>query len=86
MSSIPVTARFDPEVVDALDRAVEAGLGATRAAVIAAAVREWLGTHGESAIADSYRRRYSEPDPDQDQLVADTASFSVAACLAASER
>ena len=86
MSSIPVTARFDPEVVDALDRAVEAGLGATRAAVIAAAVREWLRNHGEDAIADSYRRRYSEPDPDQEQLGADMASFSVAACLAASER
>jgi len=81
-----VTARFDPEVVDALDRAVEAGIGATRAAIIAAAVREWLSHHGEDAIADSYRRRYAEADRDHDQLVADIASFSVAACLAASER
>lgn len=86
MSSIPVTARFGPEVVDALDRAVEAGLGATRAAVIAAAVREWLRNHGEDAITESYRRRYAEPDSDHDRLVADIASFSVAACLAASER
>lgn len=85
--SIPVTARLDPDVVDALDRAVEAGVAATRAAVVAAAVREWLANHGEDAIAASYRRRYAEPDIDNDQLelVARLASFSVAACLAASE-
>ena len=40
--SIPVTARLDPEVVDALDRAVQAGLAPTRGAVVAAAVREGL--------------------------------------------
>ena len=84
--STPVTARFDPEVVDALDRAVEAGIGATRAAIVVAAVREWLGNHGEDAIVDSYRRRYAEPDAEHDRLVADLASFSVAACLAVSER
>ena len=84
--SIPVTARFDAKVVDALDRAVEAGIGATRAAIIAAAVREWLSHHGEDAIAESYRRRYAEADLDHEQLVVGIASFSVAACLAASER
>jgi Arc/MetJ-type ribon-helix-helix transcriptional regulator len=84
--STPVTARFDPEVVDALDRAVEAGIGPTRAAIIVAAVREWLRTHGEDAITDSYRRRYAESDADHDRLVAELASFSVAACLAVSER
>ncbi|MEX1007197.1 MAG: ribbon-helix-helix domain-containing protein [Acidimicrobiia bacterium] len=84
--SIPVTARLDPEVVEALDRAVKAGIATTRGAIISAAVREWLSNHGEDAITASYRRRYAEPDRDDDQLVARLASFSVAACLAASER
>ncbi len=84
--SVPVTARLDPEVVDALDRAVHAGIAPTRGAVIVAAVHEWLQSHGEDAIAESYRRRYAEPDTDNDQLITDIASFSVAACLAASER
>jgi Arc/MetJ-type ribon-helix-helix transcriptional regulator len=84
--SVPVTARLDPEVVDALDRAVRAGIAPTRGAVIAAAVREWIQNHGEDAITESYRRRYAEPDDDHDQLVARLAAFSVAACLATSER
>ena len=84
--SVPVTARLDPEVIDALDRAVQAGIAPTRGAVIATAVREWLQKHGEDAIVESYRRRYSEPDDDNEQSVARLGSFSVAACLAASER
>jgi len=84
--SVPVTARLDPDTVDALDRAVDAGIAPTRGAVIVAAVREWLQNHGEDAIAESYRRRYAEPDTDHDPLIAHLASFSVAACLAASER
>jgi len=84
--SVPVTTRLDPAVVDALDRAVAAGFGATRAAVIAEAVREWLQRHGEEEIAASYRRRYAATDPGHDALVSDLAAFSVAACLAASER
>jgi Arc/MetJ-type ribon-helix-helix transcriptional regulator len=84
--SIPVTARLDPEIVEALDRAVEAGIAPTRGAAIVAAVRDWLQHHGEDAIIESYRRRYAEADDDHDQLVARLASFSVAACLAASER
>jgi Arc/MetJ-type ribon-helix-helix transcriptional regulator len=84
--SIPVTARLDPEIVEALDRAVQAGIASTRGAAIAAAVREWLQNHGEDAIVESYRRRYAEADDDHERLVAGLASFSVAACLAASER
>jgi Arc/MetJ-type ribon-helix-helix transcriptional regulator len=84
--SIPVTTRLDPEMVQALDRAVEAGLATTRAAVVAAAVREWLDRHGEDEIAASYRRRYAEPDTGNDELVARLAAFSVAACIAANER
>ncbi len=79
-------ARFDPEVVDALDRAVEAGIGPTRAAIIVAVVHEWLRSHGEDAIAESYRQRYGQSDAVHDELVADLASFSVAACLAVSDR
>ncbi|CAN5793168.1 hypothetical protein BH20ACT4_BH20ACT4_03930 [soil metagenome] len=84
--SIPVTSRLAETVVDALDRAVEAGLAANRASVVAAAVREWLDRHGEDAIAASYRRRYHEPDAEHDALMASLASFSVAACLAGDER
>jgi len=83
---VPLTTRLDPAVVEALDRAVAAGLAANRAAVISAAVREWLASHGEDAIAASYRRRYAEPDCGHDELIAQLASFSVAACLAANER
>jgi hypothetical protein len=50
--------------------------------VISRAVEEWLARHGEDAITESYRRRYSEPDPEHDELVARLAAFSAAACLA----
>ncbi len=80
--STPVTTRLDPAVVDALDKAVSAGLASTRAALIADAVSEWLARHGEDAVAESYRRRYADPDPDHDALVAQIGAFSAAACLA----
>jgi Arc/MetJ-type ribon-helix-helix transcriptional regulator len=80
--TIPVTARLDEQVVDALDRAVTAGLAPTRAAVVARAVEEWLARHGEDAITESYRRRYQTPDTDHDDLIARLAAFSAAACLA----
>jgi Arc/MetJ-type ribon-helix-helix transcriptional regulator len=83
--SIPVTARLDESVVDALDRAVEAGLAPNRGAVVARAVSEWLSRHGEDAIIESYRHRYAVPDSARDELVAKLATFSVAACLADSE-
>ena len=81
--TIPVTARLDESVVDALDEAVRAGLGPNRGSVVAAAVQDWLQRHGEAAIVESYRRRYERIDPAHDQLVASVAAFSVAACLAA---
>ncbi len=81
-----MTTRLDPDVVAALDGAVAAGLGANRGAIVAAAVKAWLAQHGEQAIEASYRRRYGEPDPVQNDLVVALSAFSVAACLAASER
>lgn len=84
--SVPVTSRLDEPVVDALDRAVAAGLAPSRGALVASAVREWLDRHGEEAIAASYQRRYGQPDADHDALVAALSSFSVAACLANAER
>lgn len=84
--TIPVTSRLDETVVEALDRAVEAGLARNRGSVVAAAVSEWLVRHGEEAIAASYRRRYGKPDDDHDALVAALSTFSVAACLAADKR
>jgi Arc/MetJ-type ribon-helix-helix transcriptional regulator len=84
--STPVTARLDDDVVEALDAAVAAGLASTRGAVVAAAVREWLAKHGEETIVDSYRRRYALLDPGHDELVSQLATFSVAACFAASDR
>jgi len=83
--STPVTARLDDETVAALDRAVAAGLAPNRGAVVSAAVRLWLSGHSEEAIVDSYRRRYSVPTPEADELVGKLSAFSVAACLAASE-
>ena len=80
--SIPVTARLDESVVDAVDRAVEAGLALNRGAVVARAVAEWLERHGEAAIVDSYRRRYSESDRADDDLMEKIAAFSISACLA----
>jgi len=84
--SVPVTARLDDTVVEALDRAVAAGLAPSRGSVVANAVREWLDRHGEEAIAVSYERRYGQPDTEHDALVAALSSFSVAACLANAER
>jgi Arc/MetJ-type ribon-helix-helix transcriptional regulator len=84
--SVPVTARLDESVVDALDRAVEAGVAPSRGAVVARAVAEWLARHGEEAIVESYRHRYAESDPAHDDLIQKLAAFSVAACLAADER
>ncbi len=80
--SVPVTARLDHRVVDALDRAVEAGLAPNRGSVVATAVSEWLAAHSEAAIVASYERRYGEPDEAEDALVAALSRFSVAACLA----
>ncbi len=84
--SIPVTARLDESVVEALDQAVNAGLAPTRGAAVARAVGDWLSLHGEQAITESYRRRYEESDPDQEALIGDLAAFSIAACLANTER
>lgn len=54
--------------------------------MITAAVEEWLRTHGEEAVIESYRRRYAAPDPTHDALVARLGAFSAAACLAANGR
>lgn len=77
-----MTTRLDPVVVEALDRAVAAGLGPNRGAIVSAAVRSWLVEHSEEAIVASYRRRYADDDPVHDELVGHLAAFSVAACLA----
>lgn len=84
--SVPVTTRLDADTVAALDHAVAAGLAPNRGAIVSAAVQTWLAQHGEEAIVASYRRRYGQPDSTQDDLVAKLSAFSVAACLAASER
>ena len=84
--SIPITARLNESVVAALDRAVDAGIAPTRGALVASAVAEWLKRHGEEAIVESYRRRYADPDSAHDELLDKFAAFSVAACLAHSER
>jgi Arc/MetJ-type ribon-helix-helix transcriptional regulator len=84
--SVPVTARLDESVVEALDRAVEAGVAPSRGAAVARAVAEWLTRHGEDAIIESYRRRYAEPNQAHDDLIEKLAAFSLAACLADSER
>lgn len=81
-----MTARLDESVVEALDRAVDAGLAATRGAVIAQAVGEWLERHGEEGIIASYRRRYGRTEPHDQETIAALAAFSVAACLADEER
>lgn len=83
--SIPVTARLGESVVEAVDRAVDAGLAPNRGAVVARAVAEWLDRHGEEAIVESYRRRYGATGPEPDELIAKLAAFSVAACLADTE-
>lgn len=83
--SVPVTVRFDDEAVDALDRAVAAGLAPNRNSLIANAVGAWLAHHIEEAIAASYEPRYTEPDEVHDALVVDLARFSMATCLAYDE-
>lgn len=84
--SVPITARLDETVVAALDRAVDAGIAPTRGALVASAVAEWLKRHGEEAIVESYRLRYADTDPAHDELLDRLAAFSVASCLADSER
>lgn len=81
--SVPVTARLDDATVEALDRIVARGdrTVASRGALVALAVREWLARHDEEAIIDSYRRGYAEPDRDQDELLAAVGRFSSASCL-----
>lgn len=81
-----MTARLDESVVEAVDRAVVAGLAPNRGAVVARAVAEWLDRHGEEAIVESYRRRYGSVDPARDQLMQKLAAFSIAACLSDAER
>jgi Arc/MetJ-type ribon-helix-helix transcriptional regulator len=83
--SVPVTTRLDPSVVEALDRAVAAGLAPNRGSIVSAAVRSWLAEHSEEAIVASYRRRYADEDPVHDELMGQLAAFSVAACLAVNE-
>lgn len=84
--SVPVTARLDESVVDALDKAVAAGLAPNRGAVVAAAVTLWLAARSETEIEASYRRRYAEAEAEGDALVEQLAAFSIAACLADTER
>ncbi len=72
--------------MEAVDRAVEAGLAPNRGAVVARAVAEWLERHGEEAIVHSYRCRYRPADSDHDELIDKLAAFSLAACLADAER
>jgi Arc/MetJ-type ribon-helix-helix transcriptional regulator len=83
--SVPVTTRLDPSIVEALDRVVAAGLAPNRGSIVSAAVRAWLAEHSEEAIVASYRRRYADQDPADDELVTQLAAFSVAACLAVNE-
>lgn len=80
--SLPITARLGESTVNALDRAVEAGLAETRSGAVMAAVTEWLDRHGEEAVIDSYRRGYSSANPEQEDLIAKIATFSIAARLA----
>lgn len=83
--SVPITARLDEDTVEALDRAVSAGLAPNRGAVVSQAVRAWLSLHSEEAIAGSYRRRYAEPDSADNELIAALGAFSASACLAADQ-
>jgi Arc/MetJ-type ribon-helix-helix transcriptional regulator len=83
--SIPITSRLDDATVRALDEAVAAGSASSRAALIAAAVAEWLERHDEQAILDSYRRAYAEPDPEHETLMDAFAVASMEAILAGDE-
>jgi Arc/MetJ-type ribon-helix-helix transcriptional regulator len=73
---VPVTARLDDDTVAALDSAVRAGAASSRSAVVAEAVREWVQRHSEDAIAESYRRAYTDPDSDHEDLVAHLGAYS----------
>lgn len=84
--AVPITTRLDEDTVAALDSAVRAGAGPTRAAVVAAAVREWLTRHSEDAIAESYRRAYAEPDADRDERVARLGAYSATVMVDEPER
>lgn len=79
--TVPITTRLDEQTVDALDRAVRAGVGPSRAAVVAEAVQEWLARHSEDAIAASYRRAYAEPDAEHDQLLARLSAYSASVVM-----
>ena len=79
--TIPVTARLDEAVVEALDQAVDVGLAPNRSVLVARAVAEWLDRHGEEAIVASYRRAYAAPDPEHDALVAAIGEYSLRASL-----
>lgn len=79
---VPVGTSLEPAVIEALDRAVAAGLAPNRSAIVAAAVERWLAEHSEDTIIESYDHRYSSPDLDHDALVARLASVSITACLA----
>jgi len=81
--SVPITTRLDERVVEALDRAVAAGMATTRAGLVATAVAEWLSRHGEEAIVESYRRRYEHPNAIEKELLSALSAFSAAACLRA---
>lgn len=84
--SIPVTARLDQTTVEAIDRAVTAGIVPNRGAAVARAVSEWLERHGEDAIVHSYQLRYRGQGPKQDDLLEQIASFGITSCLANIER
>ena len=84
--SVPVTTRLDQDILAALDHAVRAGAGSSRAAVVAEAVKEWLARHSEDAIAASYRRAYAEVDPEHDDLVARLGAYSAGVVTSDSER
>lgn len=83
--SVPITTRLDEATVNALDQAVRAGAGTTRAAVVAEAVREWVARHSEEAIAESYRRAYADSDPEDADLVARIGAYSAATLTDESE-
>jgi Arc/MetJ-type ribon-helix-helix transcriptional regulator len=83
--SVPITTRLDEDSVAALDQAVRAGAGPTRAAIVAEAVREWVARHSEEAIAESYRRAYAEEDAEADDLVARLGTYSASALSDAPE-
>ena len=80
---MPVTCRLDEEDVAKLDEAVIAGLAPNRAALVSQAVAEWLDSHDEELIAESYRRAYAEPDPEHDKVMDGFLQLSVEAIFGA---